>query len=109
MQESVYDKTTVSSRVSLRSPTVTQVKPKVYLDGSPLPASGLGDIDDGHAGLGESGAVVLQPEHVGGLAALGRVRVLRGLFEYGRIQNKEGGKNLNSKRWVPSWRAWSSS
>ena len=75
-------------RVSLRSDTVT----KAYLDGSPLHASGLGDIDDGHAGLGESGAVVLQPEHVGGLAALGRVRVLRGLFEYGRFKLEKAGK-----------------
>ncbi|GMT24761.1 hypothetical protein PFISCL1PPCAC_16058, partial [Pristionchus fissidentatus] len=48
----------------------------LVLDSVPFNAGGLGDIDDAHAGLGDSGAVVLQPEHVGGHAALGRIGVL---------------------------------
>ncbi|GMT36612.1 hypothetical protein PFISCL1PPCAC_27909, partial [Pristionchus fissidentatus] len=49
----------------------------LVLDGVPFDSSSLGDIDDAHSGLGESGAVVLEPEHVSGSSTLGRIRVLK--------------------------------
>ena len=43
---------------------------------APLLSGGLGDVGDAHAGLGDAGAGVREPEHVRGLRSLRGVRVL---------------------------------